>query len=219
MKRSFVWESLAVVAAALALAGCGGGGNSAPVDPTVAQTQQGEVKGTAANGVVQFLGVPYAAPPTGALRWKPPAPALARTGTLQAGTPGAQCLQAGPPPTFTPSGSEDCLFLNIYRPQAASAAPLPVIVAIHGGGFVLGSSAFQDGTSLAKNNNVILVSINYRLSALGFLAHPALTAEDTATHASGNYGLMDQTAALAWVKQNISAFGGDPANVTITGGS
>ncbi|MBI2771944.1 MAG: carboxylesterase family protein [Burkholderiales bacterium] len=203
------------MAAALALAGCGGG-SSTPPDPTLAQTQQGAVKGTAANGVVQFLGVPYAAAPTGALRWKAPAPAPARAAVLETKTAGAQCLQAGPPPTFTPSGSEDCLFLNIYRPEAAPAAPLPVIVAIHGGGFVLGSSAFQDGTSLAKNNNVILVSINYRLSALGFLAHPALTAENAA---SGNYGLMDQNAALAWVKQNISAFGGDPANVTITGGS
>ncbi len=218
MNGSFVGAALGIVAVALALAGCGGDG-SPPVDPTVAQTQQGAVKGTAANGVVQFLGVPYAAPPTGALRWKPPAPALARAAVLEARAPGAQCVQAGPPPAFAPTGSEDCLFLNIYRPEAAPAAPLPVIVAVHGGGFVLGSSAFVNGTSLAKNQNVIVVSINYRLSALGFLAHPALSAEDTATRASGNYGLMDQNAALAWVRQNIAAFGGDPANVTLTGGS
>lgn len=218
MNGSFVGAALGFVAVAFALAGCGGGG-SGPADPTVAQTQQGAVKGTAANGVVQFLGLPYAAPPTGALRWRPPAPALARSAVLEAKAPGAQCLQAGPPPAFTPAGSEDCLFLNIYRPEAAPAAPLPVIVAVHGGGFVVGSSAFANGTSRAKNNNVIVVSINYRLSALGFLAHPALSAEDTAMHASGNYGLMDQNAALAWVRQNIAAFGGDPANVTLTGGS
>lgn len=219
MKRSsFSATCLVLFAAALALGGCGGSDD--PIaDPTVVQTQQGAVKGTASNGVQQFLGLPYAAAPTGALRWRPPAAALSRTSVLNANQPGSACLQAGPPPTFTPTGSEDCLFLNIYRPDAAPAAPLPVIFAIHGGGFVLGSSAFVDGTSLAKNNNVIVVSINYRLSALGFLAHPALTAEDTATHASGNYGLMDQNAALNWVRQNIAAFGGDPANVTITGGS
>ena len=211
-------RALGLVAAALALAGCGGSDD--PVaDPTMVQTQQGLVKATASNGVQQFLGVPYAAAPTGALRWKPPTTAPERSGILNASQPGSACLQAGPPPAFTPTGSEDCLFLNIYRPDASSTTPLPVIVAIHGGGFVLGSSAFVDGTSLAKNNNVIVVSINYRLSALGFLAHPALTAEDTTTHASGNFGLMDQNAALAWVKQNIAAFGGDPANVTITGGS
>ena len=220
MNKTFLGVSLGLAAVVLSLAGCGGGGSPpAPPDPTLAQTQQGAVKGVAASGVMQFLGVPYAAAPTGALRWKPPAAALPHVNTLLADTPGAQCLQAGPPPTFTPTGSEDCLFLNIYRPEAAPAAPLPVIVAIHGGGYTVGSSAFQNGTSLAKNNNVILVSINYRLHALGFLAHPALTAEDATTHASGNYGLMDQAAALAWVKQNIAGFGGDPANVTITGGS
>ncbi|MES2958010.1 MAG: carboxylesterase family protein [Pseudomonadota bacterium] len=209
---------LFLIAGVFALGGCGGSDD--PIaDPTVVQTQQGAVKGTAANGVQQFLGVPYAAAPTGALRWKPPTAALNRSGVLDASQAGSVCLQSGPPPTFTPTGSEDCLFLNIYRPDAAPATPLPVIFAIHGGGFVLGSSAFVDGTSLAKNHNVIVVSINYRLSALGFLAHPALTAEDATTHASGNYGLMDQNAALNWVKLNIAAFGGDPANVTITGGS
>jgi para-nitrobenzyl esterase len=118
------------------------------------------VKGTASNGVQQFLGVPYAAAPTGALRWKPPAAAPSRTSVLNASQLGSVCLQAGPPPTFAPTGSEDCLFLNIYRPDAGSTTLLPVIFAIHGGGFVLGSSAFIDGTSLAKNNNVIVVSIN-----------------------------------------------------------
>ena len=219
MNRTFLSvSSLGLMAASLALAGCGGSDDPAP-DPTVVQTQQGTVKGTSTNGVLQFLGIPYAAAPVGSLRWKPPAAAPARTSVFNANQLGSACLQAGPPPTFAPTGSEDCLFLNIYRPDSATATPLPVIVAIHGGGFVVGSSAFVDGTSLAKNNNVVVVSINYRLSALGFLAHPALTAEDSATHASGNYGLMDQSAALNWVKQNIAAFGGDATNVTITGGS
>jgi para-nitrobenzyl esterase len=217
MNRSMVWKTLGAAAMALALAACGG--DDETPDPTVAQTQQGTVTGTAANGVVQFLGIPYAAPPAGALRWKAPVAPAVRTASLNASTPGAQCVQAGPPPTLTATGSEDCLYLNIYRPQASSSSPYPVILVVHGGGYVLGSSAFVNGTSQAKNNNVIVVSINYRLSALGFLAHPALTAEDTATHASGNYGLMDQTAAMAWVKQNIAAFGGDPNNVTLTGGS
>ena len=223
MKRSFPVLSLAAMA--LALGGCGGGNDDTPppatppVDPTVVQTQQGPVKGIAGDGVQTFLGIPYAAPPVGALRWKPPAPPAVRGGTLNAAQPGTQCLQAGPPPANAPTGAEDCLYLNVYRPAAQSGGSLPVIVAIHGGGFTLGSALFIDGTSLAKNDGVIVVAMNYRLNALGFLAHPALTAEDTTTHASGNYGLMDQAAALAWVKANIASFGGDPANVTITGGS
>lgn len=208
---------IALIAAAPSA--CGGSDDAPPADPTLVQTQQGAVKGIAANGIQQFLGIPYAASPIGALRWRPPAAAPMRSSTLLALQPGPVCLQAGPPPTFTPTGSEDCLFLNIFRPDAVSSTLRPVIVAIHGGGFVVGSSAFADGSSLASKNNVIVVSINYRLSALGFLAHPALTSEDLVTPASGNYGLMDQNAALTWVSQNIAAFGGDPANVTITGSS
>lgn len=218
MKQTFF-----ILALALTLTGCGGGDSTPPPDPpadsTLVLTQQGLVKGVAGDGVQSFLGIPYAAPPVGALRWKPPATPAQRTGTLSATQPGAQCLQAGPPPANAATGAEDCLYLNIYRPSSPPAGALPVVVAVHGGGFVLGSALFIDGTSLAKNNNVIVVAMNYRLSALGFLAHPALTAEDTTAHASGNYGLMDQAAALAWVKANIAAFGGDPANVTITGGS
>ncbi len=221
-------QVFSILALMLALTGCGGGNDDStpppaaptPVDPTLVQTLQGPVKGVAGDGVQTFMGIPYAAPPVGALRWKPPAAPATRSTTLNAAQPGAQCLQAGPPPANAAIGAEDCLYLNIYRPATPPAGgALPVIVAVHGGGFVLGSAMFIDGTSLAKTNNVIVVAINYRLSALGFLAHPALTAEDTTAHASGNYGLMDQAAALAWVKANIAAFGGDPANVTITGGS
>lgn len=223
MKRSFAFAFIAVLVATSAVVGCGGDGSSTPrtaaADPTLVQTQQGPVKGVEANGVQTFLGIPYAAPPVGALRWQPPAPAPARTGTLDASTAGAECVQGGATPTSAPDGAEDCLYLNVYRPAATSATPLPVIVAIHGGGFTLGSALFIDGTSLARDNDVIVVAMNYRLNALGFLAHPALSAEDATTHASGNYGLMDQAAALTWVAQNIASFGGDPANVTITGGS
>ena len=223
MKRSFACVLLAILATTAAVVGCGGDGSSTPPpaapDPTLVQTQQGPVKGVEANGAEAFLGIPYAAPPVGALRWKPPTPALARTGTLDASKAGSDCVQGGATPTSAPDGAEDCLFLNVYRPAASSTTPLPVIVAIHGGGFTLGSALFIDGTSLARDNGVIVVAMNYRLNALGFLAHPALSAEDAATHASGNFGLMDQSAALAWVAQNIASFGGDPANVTITGGS
>ncbi|CAE6694060.1 Fumonisin B1 esterase [Paraburkholderia aspalathi] len=192
------------------------GSNDVASDPSVVQTEQGLAKGTVANGVSEFLGLPYAAPPVGPLRWKPPTAAAHYTGTYNASTARSQCVQGS---ATAATGSEDCLYLNIYRPRnAASTSALPVIFAIHGGGFAVGSSAFIDGTSLAKNDNVIVVSINYRLNALGFLAHPALTAEDT-QHASGNYGLLDQNAALSWVKRNIAAFGGNPDNITITGGS
>jgi para-nitrobenzyl esterase len=203
-----------LTSAAVLMSACGSSDSSS--DPSVVQTGQGPAKGTVTNGVSEFLGLPYAAPPVGQLRWKPPAAPAQYTGTYDASTMRSQCVQGS---ATAPMGSEDCLYLNIYRPgNASSTAALPVIFAIHGGGFAVGSSAFIDGTALAKNNNVIVVSINYRLNALGFLAHPALTAED-AQHASGNYGLLDQNAALSWVKRNIAAFGGDPGNITITGGS
>jgi para-nitrobenzyl esterase len=219
--RNLTASTTLAILVTLGLAGCGGNDSPAPTpsDPTLVQTQQGAVKGAAASGVETFLGIPYAAPPIGALRWKPPTPPAARTTTLDASKPGNECVQAGATPTSPPAGNEDCLYLNIYRPVTRASAALPVVFAIHGGGFALGSALFVDGTALAENNGVIVVSVNYRLNALGFLAHPALSAEDATTHASGNYGLMDQNAALVWVKQNISSFGGDPANVTITGGS
>lgn len=205
---------LALLTSAVGLTACGSD-NDAP-DPSLVQTEQGVAKGTVSNGVGMFLGLPYAAAPVGQLRWKPPAAPAKYSGTYDASSMGSQCIQGS---ASAATGSEDCLYLNIYRPgNAASASALPVIFAIHGGGFALGSSAFIDGSSLARNNNVIVVSINYRLNALGFLAHPALTAEDD-QHASGNYGLLDQNAALAWVKRNIAAFGGDPNNITITGDS
>lgn len=209
---------LALVTSAIGLTACGSNDSGAApaADPTLVQTAQGMAKGIVTNGVGEFLGLPYAAPPVGQLRWEPPTAPANYTGTYDASSMGSQCIQGS---ATAATGSEDCLYLNIYRPaNATPAAALPVIFAIHGGGFTLGSGAFIDGTSLALNNDVIVVSINYRLNALGFLAHPALTAGDP-QQASGNYGLLDQNAALAWVKGNIAAFGGDPDNITITGDS
>jgi para-nitrobenzyl esterase len=205
---------LALLTSATSLTSCGS--SDSPSDPSVVQTEQGAARGTVISGVSEFLGLPYAAAPVGQLRWKPPATPAAYAGTYDASIMRSQCIQGI---SSAATGSEDCLYLNIYRPSnVTSTAALPVIFAIHGGGFENGSGAFIDGTSLAKNYNVIVVAINYRLNALGFLAHPALTAEDD-QHASGNYGLLDQNAALSWVKRNIAAFGGDPNNVTITGDS
>jgi len=173
-----------------------------------------------------FLGIPFAAPPVGDLRWKPPQPAAAWRPARAATSYGAQCMQparsktsvyyeyAGDQPT-----SEDCLYLNVWAPSDAEGAKLPVMVWIYGGGFQQGSAANPvfDGSRLA-HRGVIVVSINYRVGIFGFLAHPELTAESP-QRASGNYGLLDQVAGLNWVKRNIAAFGGDPDNVTIFGQS
>lgn len=204
-------------AAPLAFSGCSGSADSDPPDPHVVQTQQGAAIGIEQSGVRQFLGLPYAAPPVGALRWKPPEPAAAyASGKYDASRFRSACMQGS---ASAPTGSEDCLYLNVYVPATATlASALPVLFWMHGGGFILGSGSQTDGSALAKQANAIVVTINYRLNALGFLAHPALSAEDP-DHVSGDYGIMDQAAALGWVKQNIRAFGGDPANVTIFGDS
>lgn len=168
-----------------------------------------------------WLGVPYAAAPVGTLRWRAPQPAPRWRGVREATQFGARCMQA---PVFSDmifrdSLSEDCLFLNVWAPSRRSAARLPVMVWIHGGGFMAGSASEprQDGTQLTKEG-VIVVGINYRLGVFGFMSHAVLSAE-SGHRASGNYGLMDQVAALQWVKRNIAAFGGDPNNVTIFGES
>ncbi|MGP8440231.1 carboxylesterase/lipase family protein [Paraburkholderia fungorum] len=215
-RRAMEW--LIAVTIPLIMLGCGGSVHSpAPADPSVVATQQGQVKGIVANGVREFLGLRYAAPPTGALRWKPPAPAAAYASSpYDASHVGSVCVQGT---AAAPTGSEDCLFVNVYVPgTTAGTTALPVLFWIHGGGFILGSGAATDGSALALKANAIVVTINYRLNALGFLAHPALAAEDP-NGATGDYGIMDQTAALAWVQKNIAAFGGDPTNVTIFGDS
>jgi para-nitrobenzyl esterase len=181
----------------------------------VVTTSDGAARGTTAGTVSEFLGLPYAAPPTGNLRWRAPQPAAAWTGVRDATTFGPSCPQA--PSPFAPPGqfSEDCLYLNVYTPAARSSfGGRPVLVWIHGGGLEQDGARDYDGTKLAADGTVV-VTINYRLGALGFLAHPALASHG----AAGNYGLMDQQAALRWVQRNIARFGGDPGNVTIAGQS
>jgi para-nitrobenzyl esterase len=193
----------------------------APVMLTIAQ---GALAGARDEGIASFKGIPFAAPPVGPLRWRAPQAASSWQGTRAADSYGPICPQQHQPflqrifmPKF--AESEDCLSLNVWTPDAQAAAKLPVMVWIYGGSFIRGGSAFPfyDGTDLAKHG-VIVVTLNYRLGWLGFFDHPSL-AGDAPGEAHGNYGLMDQIAALQWVKNNIAAFGGDPANVTIFGES
>ncbi len=175
---------------------------------TNVQTTTGPVCGITVNAVNEWLGMPYAAPPVGPLRWQPPQPHAPWTTTLQATAYGSECTQGSPP-----VGSENCLFVNVWAPANANgSSDLPVMVHIHGGGFVVGSGE-SDNTLLATTGHEVIVSMNYRLGIFGFLADSALGPN------SGDYGLQDQQAALRWVQQNITAFGGNPRNVTIFGES
>ncbi|MBP7705064.1 MAG: carboxylesterase family protein [Caulobacter sp.] len=188
--------------------------------PVRAQVETGALSGRQADGVSIFKGIPYAAPPVGDLRWRAPARAASWQGVREADRFGFDCVQNKPGWDATQSRepqSEDCLTLNIWAPQGAAKAP--VMVWIHGGGYVMGSGSqpIFDGSKLARRG-VIVVTFNYRLGRFGFFAHPALTAEAKGGPV-GNYGYMDQVAALEWVKRNAAAFGGDPANVTIFGES
>src|SRR4051794_1345320 len=177
------------------------------------------------SGVKAYFGIPYAAPPLGDLRWRAPDRVEAWKGIYHADRLAPECIQVLRRHNLNhyfgeEATSENCLYLNIWASaDAKSGAKLPVVVWIYGGGFTLGSSgmAIYDGENVAKKGTVF-VSFNYRVGILGNLAHPELTAESP-HHASGNYGLMDQVAALQWVKRNIAQFGGDPDNVTITGQS
>ena len=187
----------------------------ATTDGTLVLTDKGWVQGNAGNGYVSFLGIPYAAPPVGTLRWKPPQAVAPWTGVLQATQFANQCPQQFPTMTV----SEDCLYLNVYVPStAAPDHPLPVLVWFYGGGWAIGASQNIDGYNMAVKGGVIVVTVNYRLGALGFYASPALDNESP-FHVSGNYALLDEQAALRWVQRNILAFGGNPAAVTITGES
>jgi len=167
---------------------------------------------------VAFLGVPYAAPPTGELRWKPPEPVAPWAGMRDATQFGAACPQLPEPWLIYPHWSEDCLFVNVWTTQMSARHKQPVIVFFHGGSNRAGySQRDQLGPSLSRSG-LVVVSANYRLGPLGFLAHPALTAESG--HASsGNYGLLDQIQALKWVRENIARFGGDPGRITVMGQS
>jgi para-nitrobenzyl esterase len=186
-------------------------------------TADGVVQGiTLASGIHAFRGIPYAAPPVRDLRWEPPQPVEKWSGVRRADRFAAQCMQMRvfDDMVFRNSGvSEDCLYLNVWTPSVSADAGLPVLVYFYGGGFIAGDgSEFRyDGESLAKRG-IIVVTMSYRLGIFGLFAHPGLTAESP-HHASGDYGLLDQVQALRWVRQNIAAFGGDPAKVTIGGES
>ena len=195
--------------------------------PGFAQSQVQVTGGTLAGaglpgGIHIFRGVPYAAPPVGERRWQAPQPAPAWVGVRPAVVFGPRPMQQ---PLFSdmnfrsPAGSEDCLYLNVWTGAKSAIERRPVLVYFYGGGFVAGdgSEYRYDGESLARRG-LVTVTVNYRLGVFGFLAHPALT-EESAQHASGNYGLLDQAAALAWVRANIAAFGGDPQHITIGGES
>jgi para-nitrobenzyl esterase len=183
-------------------------------DPLQVKLDSGVIKGAQQSGVRSFLGIPYAAPPLADLRWKVPQPVTPWTGVQPALAVSDPC-----PQTFLGSSdNEDCLYLNVWSPT--NAKKLPVMVWIHGGAFISGSGGdkWYFGDELAKLG-VVVVSMNYRLGALGFFAHPALDNDDPTFPTSGNYGLEDQRAALEWVQRNIAKFGGDPAHVTLFGES
>jgi para-nitrobenzyl esterase len=197
---------------------------SSQSDPLVVRTTAGLVRGLSrSNGGAQFLGIPYAEPPVGPLRWRAPVPKKSWTGVRDAIAFGSSCSQpllGGAWNRYDAEhSSEECLYLNVITPVWPASKPLPVMFWMHGGANQGGSgsgSLYNDGTLL--NHGVLIVTINYRLDIFGFFAHPALTREST-QHASGNYGLMDQILALQWVHDNIARFGGDPGNVTVFGQS
>src|ERR1700737_1636205 len=183
----------------------------------------GNLEGFDTAGVMVFRGIPYARPPIGNLRWSPPLPARPWRGVRAAKQLGQKCIQPQPLPRndpFAAGVSEDCLYLNVWTNSLDTrASRRPVMVWIHGGGFFAGFGGEErhNGARLAKKGAVV-VTLNYRLGPFGFLAHPAFAAESP-YHAAGNYGLLDQIAALRWVQRNISRFGGDPSRVTIFGES
>ena len=212
MKRAYACA--AVVAISLLL--------GVPASAREVATEAGQVAGATENGVESWKGIPFAAPPVGPLRWRAPQPAARWNGIRQAVTYGNDCMQVPFPSDAAPLGAtpaEDCLYLNVWRPAGATGK-LPVIFWIYGGGFVNGGASppTYSGANLARQG-VLFVSANYRVGRFGTFAHPQLTAENADGGLLGNYGYMDQLAALQWVRRNIEAFGGDPANVTIVGES
>ena len=206
-RREFLYAASAVTALNLARSA-----RAADVAPE-AQIRQGRLEGLEEDGVLKFLGVPFARPPVAALRWAPPQPMPAWPGVRPAKEFGPAAMQVAgkvPPPSYrTPAMSEDCLYLNVWTTSLSKAARQPVMVWIHGGGNLGGSAseAFTDGSNLAKSG-VTVVAANYRVGSFGFLNHPAL---------GTNFGILDQIAALRWVQDNIEAFGGDPRRVLVFG--
>jgi para-nitrobenzyl esterase len=217
LRKRGIRPSLLVLACALAAPA------GVKADPREVHVASGALVGIASGSVISFKGIPYAAPPIGELRWRAPGPAPTWNKTRRADDFGASCLQSSPP-SRVPSGSqaehtsEDCLTLNVWAPSPP-LTKAPVMVWIHGGSNTHGSGAgrYYDGTAFAQDG-VVLVTFNYRLGLPGFFAHPALTKEAPPGLVT-NFGLQDQIAALQWVRKNITAFGGDPGNVTVFGES
>jgi para-nitrobenzyl esterase len=209
----------AVSVAAVALIASAGGAAASPGRGSgrgpIAHTADGWVQGKTAGATAEYLGIPYAAPPVGALRWQPPHPAASWHGIREATSFAPHCPQP-PSPFGVASTSEDCLYLNVFAPAGARGRDLPVMVWIHGGSLLVGESDDYNPAALVRNG-VIVVTINYRIGALGFLADAALASRPGGP--SGDYGLMDQQAALRWVQRNIRGFGGDPGDVTLFGES
>ena len=183
-----------------------------------AQTSDGAIQGFTRSNVAEFLGIPYAAPPVGDLRWRPPTPPTKWNDTLLTINFGNTCVQNQVGRFAHPSITEDCLYLNVFTPKdyAQKQESRPVLVWFYGGGLVAGETNDYDGSKLAAQGDSVVVTVNFRVGTLGFFAHPALDSEG---HDDGNYGLMDQQFALKWVQANIAKFGGDPHNVTIFGQS
>lgn len=202
-------KSFIVAAAAFVLCAC-----SQPATPGLVKVEGGMIQGVVNDGMTVYKGIPFAAPPVGDLRWKAPQPVIPWEGVRDAS-------EFGPSPIssmgFPQGQSEDCLYLNVWTPAQSPKDKLPVMVWIYGGGFSMGTSSFYDGTALAETG-IVLVTINYRVGKIGLFAHPELSAENP-NGVSGNYGILDQIAALKWVQNNIAAFGGDPSKVTIFGES
>ncbi|MFI5658397.1 carboxylesterase/lipase family protein [Streptomyces sp. NPDC051684] len=208
--------AIAVALASGAVVATATTGVAATKDPTV-RTDKGLVRGAADASVRTFEGIPYAAPPVGELRWAPTAPASRWRGVRDATRPGPACPQTGlVPPAGPHSDTEDCLTLNVTSPAGSSPRPRPVMVYLHGGDHTDGEGAMNGAARLAARGGVVVVTVNYRLGALGYLAHPDLEEKGAE---SGNYGFLDQQAALRWVQRNAAAFGGDPDNVTLFGQS
>ena len=222
------WSALSIASLLVVLAASSASAQivATPVPGDPVSIDSGAVSGKVLpSNVKAYFGIPFAAPPLGDLRWRAPQQVEAWKGVYHADRLASECIQVLRRHNLNhyfgeEATSENCLYLNIWASaDAKPGAKLPVVVWIYGGGFTLGSSgmAMYDGENVAKRGT-IFVSFNYRVGILGNLAHPELTAESQ-NHASGNYGLMDQVAALQWVKRNIAQFGGDPDNVTITGQS
>ena len=215
-KISYVVAICLILTGGIFLAGCT---QKEPASGVVT-TDMGSVSGRNKDSLRVYLGIPYAAPPTGDLRWRPPAPVQPWNGTKEATRFSPVCPQPAAASPGTPVNmSEDCLYLNVWTPAQRADEKLPVMVFFYGGAFgkIAGTMPLYNGTALAEKG-VVVVTPNYRVGALGFLAHPQL-AQESPHNSSGNYGLLDQIAAMQWVQRNIGAFGGDPSRVTIFGQS